>query len=88
MTYEGSVDISLLHKYSFPNEDLFICRYKSGKIYEDLSTKPLILMKKEYTVNALEPIIFCEIWTFLEQNFCVSNCCSSFKVQLSGQPPP
>lgn len=54
MTYEGSVDISLLHKYSFPSEGLFICRYKSGKIYEDLSTKPLILMKKEYTVNALE----------------------------------
>lgn len=54
MMYEGIVAVSLLHKHGFPNEELFACKYKSGKIYEDLSTEPLILLRNEYPVNALE----------------------------------
>ena len=52
--YEGIVDVSLLHKHGFPNDELFTCRYKSHKIYEDLSTEPLILLRNEYPVNTLE----------------------------------
>lgn len=48
MMYEGIVAVSLLHKHGFPNEELFACKYKSGKIYEDLSTEPLILLRNEY----------------------------------------
>lgn len=88
MIYERSVLINPLHGRSFPKDDLFTCRYNLGGLYEDLSTKPFIVLGKEYSVYRAchSHVRIAHFWNKVV--FCVSNNYSSFKAHFSSQSLP